>query len=106
MPDTPQRRRNLVRLPVNTPAGYRHMSRTPSRPGAPVAALKDLAPKKTGYFSIPVPPGQDGRLWKLNRSAHFVVLLTVPACLARNANELLLPREVVAADASGGNWAR
>lgn len=67
--------------------------------GRAVASLKSLAPSGTGYFSIPIAPGQDGRLWKLEKSAFFVALMTVPSCVARSAEELLLPREVVEADA-------
>lgn len=55
-------------------------------------------PAKPGYFSIPVPPGQDGRLWQFQNTAGQRQLLTVPPFLARNARELLLPREVLAAD--------
>ena len=51
-----------------------------------------------GYFNVPVPAGQDGRLWKFDFSAGTRQLLTVPPCLARSAAELLLPREVVASD--------
>ncbi len=54
---------------------------------------------KPGYFSVPVKPGQEGRLWKFHQSAGQRVLLTVPPYLARNGKELLLPREVVDRDA-------
>jgi len=50
------------------------------------------------YFSIPVPPGHDGRLWSLRKSSGPIGLMTVPPYLARSRDELLLPREVVAAD--------
>ncbi len=55
--------------------------------------------KKAGYFSIPVPAGQDGKLWKFQNTAGQRLLMTVPPCLARNERELLLPREVVERDA-------
>lgn len=55
--------------------------------------------KKAGYFSIPVPVGQDGKLWKFQNTAGQRLLMTVPPCLARNERELLLPREVVERDA-------
>src|SRR5262249_1159000 len=55
--------------------------------------------KQPAYFSVPVPPGQDGRLWKFHNSAGRRLLLTVPPYLARNGRELLLPAEVVARDA-------
>jgi hypothetical protein len=56
--------------------------------------------KKPGYFSIAVPAGQDGKLWKLQNSVGQRLLMTVPPCLARNERELLLPREVVERDAA------
>lgn len=55
--------------------------------------------KSGNYFSIPVGPGQDGKLWQLASSAGRRLLMTVPPYLARNADELMLPREVVEADA-------
>ena len=54
---------------------------------------------KPGYFSIPVPSGHDGRLWKFQQCAGQRLLMTVPPYLARNARELLLPAEVVERDA-------
>lgn len=51
-----------------------------------------------GYFTVPVPAGQDGKLWKFNNSLGERILMTVPPFLARSANQLLLPREVVEAD--------
>jgi hypothetical protein len=54
---------------------------------------------KPGYFSIPVPSGQDGKLWKFQQCAGQRLLMTVPPFLARNANELLLPADVVERDA-------
>ncbi len=51
-----------------------------------------------GYFDIPVPEGQDGTLWKLERGYGQQMLMTVPPYFARNERELLLPREVVEAD--------
>ncbi len=51
-----------------------------------------------GYFNIPVPEGQDGKLWKLHDSYRTTMLMTVPPYLARNERGLLLPREVVEAD--------
>ncbi len=55
---------------------------------------------KPGYFSIPVPAGEDGELWSFKHSAGNRFLMTVPPCLARDARELLLPQEVVARDAA------
>jgi hypothetical protein len=55
--------------------------------------------KAAAYFSVPVPAGQDGKLWKFQNSTGQRFLMTVPPCLARNERELLLPREVVEQDA-------
>jgi hypothetical protein len=55
--------------------------------------------RKPGYFSIPVPAGEDGRLWKFEGCAGDRMLMTVPPYLARSAAELLLPKEVVERDA-------
>ncbi len=56
--------------------------------------------EKPGYFNIPVPAGEDRRLWKFEQCLGDKVLMTVPPFLARSAAELLLPREVVEADAA------
>ena len=56
--------------------------------------------RKPGFFSIPVPAGSDGRLWKFESCAGDKMLMTVPPYLARSAAELLLPREVVDRDAA------
>lgn len=53
---------------------------------------------KAGFFSVPVPEGQDGKLWKFHQSAGLRLLMTVPPCLARSEKELLLPAEVVERD--------
>lgn len=54
-----------------------------------------------GYFQAPVPTGQDGKLWLFRGTIYKgeFMLMTVPPYLARNAQELLLPKEVVEADA-------
>lgn len=52
-----------------------------------------------GWFRAPVPSGQDGRLWKFEDCVGQRLLMTVPPYLARRAEELLLPAEVVEADA-------
>ena len=54
---------------------------------------------RAGYFSVAVPEGQDGRLWKFEHCAGSRMLMTVPPYLAARPADLLLPREVVAADA-------
>lgn len=60
----------------------------------------DFAMAEEGWFNVPVPDGQDGRLWKFQDSHGQRLLMTVPPYLARSAAELLLPAEVVAADSS------
>ena len=55
------------------------------------------------YFSVPVPPGQDGRFWSLHGAPGAVVLLTVPPYIARHPTEMLLPKEVVDRVSSGGS---
>ncbi len=52
-----------------------------------------------GYHTVSVPEGQDGRLWKLERTNGVWLFLNVPPYMARRPSELLLPREVVEADA-------
>ncbi len=54
---------------------------------------------KPGYFSVEVPAGQDGKAWMFVNTAGQRLLMTVPPCLARSPQELLLPAEVVKADA-------
>jgi len=48
-----------------------------------------------GYFSVPVPERQDGKLWKFSNSRGSRMLMTVPPYLATSVETLLLPREVV-----------
>ena len=54
--------------------------------------------KAAGYFSVPVPAGQDGKLWKFADSRGSRILMTVPPYLATSLERLLLPREVVNPD--------
>lgn len=56
--------------------------------------------KRADFYAIPVRDGQDGRLWKFHHGAGTRLLMTVPPCMARRPSELLLPRAVVAADAT------
>ena len=63
-------------------------------------SLAHTFPGKPGYFSVPVPAGHDGRLWKFEFCAGDKQLMTVPPFLARSAEELLLPRSVVERDAA------
>lgn len=48
-----------------------------------------------GYFSVPVPTGQGGTLWKFHNSRGKRMLMTVPPYLATSVETMLLPREVV-----------
>ena len=64
--------------------------------GERVYGFADLG--QADYFSIPVPDGQDGALWKIDDADGARILLTVPSCFAKTADALLLPREVVKAD--------
>ena len=54
--------------------------------------------RKPGFHSIPVPKGKSGGLWKFHQCTGKRILLTVPPFLARNGNELLLPKQVVDRD--------
>lgn len=54
---------------------------------------------KPGYFSVPVSPGEDARVWQFQHTAGPRLLMTVPPFLARSAAELLLPAEVIRAEA-------
>jgi hypothetical protein len=70
-------------------------------PDGNVAAAPETIPWYD-HFTVTVPVGQDGRLWKVeNAFGDRFRLYTVPAYIARSAQELLLPGEVVAADAAG-----
>lgn len=53
----------------------------------------------TGFFKVPVPQGQDGKLWLFRNCYGRRMLMTVPPVLARSEKELLLPRKVVERDA-------
>ncbi|HBL47822.1 DUF4838 domain-containing protein [Gimesia sp.] len=57
-----------------------------------------LKNRKMDFYSIPVPAGSDGKLWKVNQAAGAIRLLTVPPYFTRSASELLLPREVLQTD--------
>jgi hypothetical protein len=60
----------------------------------------DFARLDPGWFSCPVPEGQDGRLWKFVNCQGLRQLCTVPPYLAIRGKDLLLPKEVVEADAA------
>lgn len=59
----------------------------------------DFGKVEEGWFKVPVPEGMDGKLWKFENSQGQRLLMTVPPYLARRAQDLLLPAEVVDADA-------
>ncbi len=63
------------------------------------AVALDFAKLEEGWFKAPVPDGRDGALWKFEDCQGQRLLMTVPPYLARRAEELLLPAEVVDADA-------
>ena len=58
----------------------------------------DFSKVENGWFSVPVPAGQDGKLWLFERNQGMRQLMTIPPYLARSGRELLLPREVVERD--------
>ena len=68
------------------------------RDGDGNAAFQFQGLGQPGYFDVAVPVGQDGRLWRFENCTGQRLLMTVPPYLARNAKELLLPREVIEAD--------
>lgn len=60
--------------------------------------MLDFAKIEDGWFKVPVGEGQDGKLWKFENTHGQRLLMTVPAYLARSAEELMLPIEVLEAD--------
>ncbi len=64
----------------------------------PQGNLAHTFTREPGYFQIPVPAGQDGKLWRFANSAGQRLLMTVPPYLARSPQELLLPVEVIDRD--------
>ena len=59
----------------------------------------DFGEHEEGWFCVEVPEGMDGKVWKFQDNNGQRLLMTVPPYLARSAQELLLPEEVVANDA-------
>ncbi|MHB1035709.1 MAG: DUF4838 domain-containing protein [Pirellulales bacterium] len=55
--------------------------------------------REPNYYNVPVPPGQDGKIWFVRYGKGSIRLLTVPPCFATTPQELLLPKEVVDKDA-------
>ncbi len=58
----------------------------------------DFGKTEEGWFRVPVPAGEDGKLWKFENSQGQRLLMTVPPYLARTSEGLLLPAEVVEKD--------
>lgn len=54
--------------------------------------------REPNYYSVPVPPGQDGKIWSVRYGRGPIQLLTVPPCFASMPQGLLLPKEVVERD--------
>jgi hypothetical protein len=76
------------------PKGTRHVGGYSSGVGTMLDGAGKVVhtfPGRGEYFAVPVPPGQDGKLWKMQHSTGQRLLMTVPPCLARSAKELLLP---------------
>ena len=80
-------------------AGYADTTKGEILDAAGKVVLSFAALKEPGYFNVPVGKGQSGTLWKFEGCSGQRLLMTVPPYLARNTTELLLPREVVDADA-------
>lgn len=55
--------------------------------------------REPNFYSVPVPPGEDGKFWRVRYCRGAVRLLTVPPFFAKTPGELLLPEEVLAKDA-------
>lgn len=51
--------------------------------------------KNPGYFDVPVPDGQDGRIWRLEESRGKKLFMTIPPYLSPASESLLVPKEVV-----------
>lgn len=66
--------------------------------GSGETALRFPSGGSGNYWSVPVPAGQDGKLWKLDNISGGIVLMTVPPYLARSAEEMMVPAEVLQAD--------
>jgi len=56
--------------------------------------------REPNFYSVPVPPGEDGKFWRVRYCRGSVRLLTVPPYFAQTPAELLLPEEVVKKDSN------
>ncbi|MEY4393639.1 MAG: hypothetical protein RL595_888 [Planctomycetota bacterium] len=54
--------------------------------------------REANFYTVAVPPGEDGKFWRVRYMRGAMRLLTVPPYFARSPNELLLPKEVLEAD--------
>ena len=100
-PETPAAFGGRWSLCFYVPRGTKVIGGYASGPGAlldPAGQKAYTFPRKADYFRVPVPAGQDGKLWRFDRCAGQRLLMTVPPCLARSGRELLLPAEVVRGD--------
>lgn len=79
--------------------GFASTGRGTVRDGDGNVALAFSEVETPGYFHVAVPEGQDGRLWRFDGVNGTRQLMTVPPFAARSAEQMLLPREVVEADA-------
>jgi hypothetical protein len=83
------------------PKGTKVVGGYSSGPGAMMDAggkkIFDFA-SKPAYFSVKVPQGHDGKIWKMQGCAGERMLMTIPSLYARTPRELLLPAEVVRKD--------
>ncbi len=55
--------------------------------------------REANFYSVPVPPGEDGKLWHAKYVNRSLRLLTVPHYFSTTPQGLLLPKEVVEKDA-------
>jgi len=62
-------------------------------------SLYDFSKVNDAWFVVPVPEGQDGKIWRFKNTHGVRYLMTVPPYFARTTEDLLLPREVVETDA-------
>lgn len=56
--------------------------------------------REANFYTVAVPPGEDGKFWRVRYVRGALRLLTVPPYFARSPKELLLPKEVLEADKS------
>lgn len=100
--ETPMRVNGRWTMHFYVPKGTQKIGFFATGPGSVVnpegKVVCNLNKGKGSYYSISVSSGQDGQLWRFQNTAGMVRLLTVPPYLARKADELLLPAEVVQKD--------